>query len=151
MDACYWDSSAILKFYVAEDDSAEYKHLMGNRPEAEEICVGFLHETELYYAFQKKELDGQLDVGMAKELFGLFQSHIDNHKLQYIPWSRRVAEESRKVLDTCLSVTPPPLVRSLDGLHLATMQSEGIRKLATADKRMKEAGELLGFEVLSPA
>jgi predicted nucleic acid-binding protein len=61
-----------------------------------------------------------------------------------------------RVNDRVLSLAgelPPPTLRSLDAIHLATAQLLGgsLARLVTYDERMEVAARLIGFAVASPA
>lgn len=44
-----------------------------------------------------------------------------------------------------------PFLRSLDAIHIQTAMTIGARAVLTYDKRMMEAAEYFGIEVLAPA
>ena len=58
---------------------------------------------------------------------------------------------SRSLLDDA-GTLPPPLLRTLDAIHLAAAQRAGtsLRAVVTYDGRMAEAAALLGMPTVSP-
>lgn len=90
-DASYWDTSAILNFYVEESDSAGFLDLFTSRPEHEQITVGFLHQTELFYSLRKKEWKGYLDPSESIVQFNKFQMDVQHEDYHLLPWSVEIA------------------------------------------------------------
>lgn len=145
-DAVYWDTSALLKVYALESDSAEYHQLLLGQREA--TAVSYLHRVELYYGLSGKEQRGEIKPGSARTLFDLFKRHLKNDRYFEIPWGLDVVEQSHLVLDLNRSVDPPVALRTLDGLHIGALKSARISKLVTADLRMKEAAVNFGIQCI---
>lgn len=146
--AVYWDTSALLKIYAVEADSADYLRLLIAQPEC--IAVSFLHRIELYYGLSGKEHRGEIKPGSAKTLYHLFETHLSDGRYFEIPWGPDVVEESHRSLETNLSATPPTALRTLDGLHIGALKTARVSKLVTADQRMKAAAANFGIRCLEP-
>ena len=50
------------------------------------------------------------------------------------------------VMVTCYRRTPPVLIRTFDGIHLATARVAGETEIVAMDNRLREAAKLLGFD-----
>ena len=147
-NAIYWDTSALIKLYASEADSSDYLRLLVRQ--SEDIAVSFLHRVELYFALRGKETRGEIATGSATQLFELFERHISAGRYYIIPWGEDVAMEARKLLDTCVTASPPVMLRSLDGLHLGTLRAAKLQSVVTADLKMRDAARIAGIGVVEP-
>jgi uncharacterized protein len=128
----YLDTSALVKLIVAEPESAALSRYL--RRFADDILfTAALARTELVRAVAD---GGPSAITQARSLL----DSIDTVAL------------SRSVLDDAATL-PPPLLRSLDAIHLAAAQraARSLRAVVTYDGRMSEAAELLGMGPVSPA
>ncbi len=147
-NAIYWDTSALVKLYAAEPDSADYRKLM--LAQREEIAVSFLHRVELCFALHGKEVRGEIAAGAADSLHRSFKRHLEEGRYLEVPWGEDVAAEARVALEDVLGAVPPAILRSLDGLHLGAARAARITRLVTTDLRMSQAAAVLGFQCLKP-
>lgn len=147
-NAIYWDTSTVLKLYAPEPDSSDYLRLLIQQPE--DIAISFLHRVELYFALHGKESRGEIAAGSAAQLFQLFEQHISAGRYYVIPWGADVALAARQLLDASLSASPPVMLRSLDGLHLAALRAAKIQSVVTADTRMRNAALIAAIGVIEP-
>lgn len=138
----YWDSSVILKLYVSERDSEEWqtRALRGNRP----LRSSSLLLAEIAFALRHKETRGEINAGAARKLYLLFREDVAAGKIQVFPMGADVLEESA-VLADMRKAGKAPLLRTLDGLHLATAKLLKCREIATTDARMRTMAKALGF------
>jgi predicted nucleic acid-binding protein len=148
MAAVYWDTSALLKLYAAEADSADYLRLLG--ASTDDIAVSWLHSVELYYGLRGKEARGEIAVGAARILFVSWERHQAEGRYLRIPWGDDVALGAHRVLEAGLAASPPIPVRSLDGLHLGAALAVGISRIVSADLRMQSAATAVGLSVIIP-
>lgn len=144
----YWDTSCVVKLYVAEDDSAEYLELAG-RSDRALVSSGAL-QVEMYYALRQKELRGEIRSGGSDPLFRKFRADVGKGRLLLLPFGTDVAEQAVDAARRCHDRGPPVPLRSMDGVHLATALVAGIKYIATADERMRAAADLLGLSVITP-
>jgi len=129
MAGVYLDSSAIVKLAVREPESdALRRHLRRRRP----WISSSLARTEVLRAL--------LPAGEAAVVAG-----------------RAVLAccDLVRVNDRVLNIAgtmPPPALRSLDAIHLATAERLGsdVSELVTYDERMAEVAREMGYRVLSP-
>jgi uncharacterized protein with PIN domain len=62
----YWDSSALVKLYVQESDSTEFRKLAVN---ASCVATGSLTRHEMRTVFRRREAEGVLPNGEAAALY----------------------------------------------------------------------------------
>ena len=148
IDVVYWDTSALVKLYAAEPDSAGYLQLFAGQ--TEEIAISFLHRVELFYSLRNKEARAEISVGSAAGLFELFEEHARQGRYLEIPWGDDVANEARRLLVSCLAGAGRLHLRTLDGLHLGAVMAAGIGRLVTADARLSLAARAIGLVTLEP-
>ena len=129
MAATYLDSSAIVKLAVEEPESAALRqYLRRRRP----LMSSALARTEVMRALL---LEGEEGLARGRAVLG---------RLDLI----RVSD---RVLNVAGGLAPPDL-RSLDAIHLATVQQLGtdLRQLVAYDDRLLEAAKALGVKAASP-
>jgi hypothetical protein len=143
----YWDTSALLKCYAPEPDSAAYRSLLGNRPA---IAICFIHRLEMAYALRQKEIRGEILPMAAGPLTARFDRDADEGRFLVLPWGPDVVQAARDVLDRCVSAREPVAIRTLDGSHLAAARLTGIRDIVSTDRRMRAAAETLALNLIDP-
>jgi uncharacterized protein len=128
--ALYLDSSAIVKLAVAEPESAALRqYLRRRRP----LVTSALARTEVARAL--------LPLGPAAVLRGLEALG----RLDLIRVSDRILADAGTMM--------PAELRSLDAIHLATMQQLGatLGRVVTYDDRMSAAAAAMGRSVVAPS
>jgi predicted nucleic acid-binding protein len=128
--ALYLDSSAIVKLAVAEPESAALRrYLRRRRP----LVTSALARTEVARAL--------LPLGPAAVGRGLDALS----RLELIRVSDRILADAGALL--------PAELRSLDAIHLATLQHLGtsVVRVVTYDQRMSTAAIAMGLPVLAPS
>lgn len=127
--ATYLDSSAIVKLAIAEPHSVALRsYLRRRRP----LVSSALARTEVGRALAP--LGAQAAARGADVL-----ARVDLVRI------------SDRLLDIAATL-PPPQLRSLDAIHLATARQLGaaISRMVTYDERMAAAADFLGLRVTSP-
>jgi predicted nucleic acid-binding protein len=140
----YWDTSCVLKLYVYETDSEEYIARAACSP-GPIFCSSLLH-TELYYALRRKEIAGDIKSNAAEDLFDAFLKDWSIGRFVLIPLSDDIQDLARDALKICLTLVTPIILRSLDGLHLASALAANQTEIVTADRRMQQAARALGLK-----
>ena len=127
--AVYLDSSALVKFVVAEAESEALRRFIRRRTDR---VSSVLARLEVLRAVR---MHGAPAIERAKKV--LARIHL-----------LRIDDE---VLESA-SVLPPGVLRSLDAIHLASAQALGkdLECVVTYDRRMSEAAVLLSLSVRSP-
>ncbi len=148
MNAVYWDTSALLKLYAPEADSAGYLRILSIQHG--DVAISFLHRVELFFALRQKEARAEIAEGAARKLFASFENDVHQRRYLMIPWGADVVSTAQQTLEQCLTASPPVALRSLDGLHLGALLATGINRLITADNRMKQAAAKVGLRLVEP-
>ncbi len=127
----YLDTSALIKLVVAEPESPSLRTYLGTIPE-DTLFTAALTRTELIRAVRR--VDEAATTRSRHLLGGLATVNLTN-----------------SLLDAA-AVLEPPLLRSLDAIHLAAAQRAGadLRAVITYDIRMADAAGLLSIPVIAP-
>jgi hypothetical protein len=123
----YWDTSALVKLYAKEPDSAAFETQAMSDASGTVTARIALYEARA--TFQRKEAEGILQAGAAEKLYN------------------EMEREYGQVLTRCYGQTPTVPLRTLDALHLAAARVAGETEVVTTDKRMREAAKTLGFSL----
>jgi len=128
--ATYLDSSAIVKLAVAEAQSTALRtYLRRRRP----LLSSSLARTEVGRALLPL---GAVAVNRGEQVLA---------RLDLVRVSDRLLEAAARLL--------PPELRSLDAVHLATVQQLGasVARVITYDERMSAAAQAMGWTVVAPS
>lgn len=143
----YWDTSCVLKLYAAETDSSKWQALALSAED--DLAASALLETEMAFALEQKELRGELCKGGAKALFCAFRRDVRARRFVLYPVGEDVLSTAADLAKRCYHAAPPVMLRTLDGLHMATAHLAKCRSLATTDQRMREAASLLKIPLIA--
>ena len=144
----YWDSSALVKLFAAENESAIFHEHM--RRVGGMLATSELTRLELWSAFRRKEAEGEIGPGWAKTLLGKFDLGATRACWRFVILTDAVRAEFERVVEVCSSQTPPIFIRTLDALHVAAARVAGEKEIVATDKRLREAATLLGFQLFPP-
>lgn len=142
----YWDTSALLKLYVPETDSAYFTTLVS-------MAVGPLVTSELarletYSALLRKERAGELPADAADLIFGYFAGDVSRGRILTLPIGADVVEAGLRLTRLAHATEPPILVRSLDTLHVASAVVSGAQNVVASDGRLRRLAQLAGLPQL---
>ena len=141
----YWDTSALLKLYLAESDSASFRSLV--RPDMPR-ATGFIGKHELRTVFRRREAEGVIAKGGSVVFFDRLLDDFAGGWLTLIPETAALEVAFAWVLERCLSQVPPVFIRTNDALHIAAAKVAGETEFISADKHQRVAAAFLGFTVL---
>ncbi|HWB02473.1 MAG TPA: type II toxin-antitoxin system VapC family toxin [Verrucomicrobiales bacterium] len=141
----HWDTSGLLKLFLAETDSSLFEGLAaaGSPP-----CTVFIAKYEAHAAFLRRESEGALPAGEADRLYQDVLADIAGGDVVEVPLTAALEAEYADVLRRCLMHSPPVFVRTNDALHLASARLAGEKEFVSADVRQRAAAVHLGFKVL---
>ena len=139
MSAVYCDTSVIDAYYVPEDHSEQAEralHEQGQR------MVSSLVLTEASAAFRRKVHDRELSKADA-------QSALDSFRQDVVTGLFRVVDVERRHFDHAAAQvwSTKERLRTLDAVHLAVAELDGLRVI-TADAVMAKAAKELGIKTL---
>jgi predicted nucleic acid-binding protein len=141
----YWDTSSILKLYAEEHDSVYWQAIaLAQRPP---LLASALARVEMAFALRQKERRGQLASGAANALQKIFESDISVGRFLLVPMGKDVLSGCLELSANAVFLENRILLRTLDGLHLATALVMRCRSIATADVRLAEASKVAGLKI----
>lgn len=128
----YLDTSALIKLVVAERESRALRQYLDS-VRGDTFFTSALTRTELIRAARRLDPDA---VTAARHLLS----------------GLATVSLTTALLDTA-AVLEPPLLRSLDAIHLAAAQRAGteLRAVLTYDVRMSDAAKSLGIPIVAPS
>jgi hypothetical protein len=127
----YLDTSALIKLVVAEPESPALRTYLGTIPD-DTLFTAALTRTELIRAVRRVD---PAAITRSRHLLG----------------GLATVNLTTSLLDAA-ALLEPPLLRSLDAIHLAAAQRAGadLRAVITYDARMADAARLLEIPVTAP-
>lgn len=140
----YWDTSALLKLYVDETDSAYFETLAAeNRP----IFTSDIAREEMLCTLYRKELESNVGPGSADLLFRQFLDNESAGRIVLVPNGRDVVAEAERLVKLCYTLTPPLVIRSLDVIHVASALVGKATTVVATDSRLLAAAGAVGLNV----
>jgi hypothetical protein len=118
-------SSALVKLYVQELDSEEFRELAlkGSR-----VATGSVTRHEVRTVFRRREAEGILPSGESASLYDELTADIAATDIVIQPETADTEREFGAVFEVCFSQTPPTFIRTNDALHLASAKVAGERE-----------------------
>lgn len=142
----YWDTSALLKLYVNEPDSAFFLDFVTST--SEPVFTSAVAQVEALSAFFRKESAGDLRASGARVLLDRFQEDCQTGRVMLVPFGSDVIEEAGRLAALAYRRRHPILVRSLDLIHAATFSSLRATTMLATDQRLRDLCALLKAQVL---
>jgi predicted nucleic acid-binding protein len=139
----YWDTSALVKLYAKEPDSAVFENYLISVPSP--LTASRIIFYEARATFVRKESEGILQAGAAQTLYNELLQDVAAAEVQLIELGADVEKEHGQILNLCYQQTPPLMLRTLDALHLACARVAGETEIVATDTRLRAAAKLLGF------
>jgi predicted nucleic acid-binding protein len=137
--AWYLDTSAAAKLVIEEEHSAALRAWVSERPD--HLLASDLLRTELLRATRRLAIESN-DPAVGERLVLQAQAVVD--AIDLLPIPRHLFRDA--------GLLDPPLMRTLDALHLAVALGLGddLDGLVTYDTRMAEAARRHAIAVISP-
>ncbi len=145
-ESFYWDTSALLKLYVAEPDSTYFLQLLEGGADA--ILSSSIVTTEVICALYRKEHAGDLKQGAAGTVFRRFMTDVDAGRILTIPYGADVMREANTVVRLAFDQPRPLAIRSLDAVHVGSALAAKARTLVATDARLREVASLAQLKLL---
>jgi len=142
----YWDTSAILKLYVPEHDSAYFLDLLVRA--GQPVFSSAIAAAEVLCALYRKERAEDLGPGGARALSRRFRTDCKAGRVLLAPCGGDVMEEAGRLVKLAFQQRPPIMIRSLDLIHLASASVAKATALVASDKRLRSLGSLLELPLL---
>lgn len=141
----YWDTSCAVKLYASEPDSSHWSRFIADSDD--DHVSSALLDLELTCAFRQKESRGHLKSGGAGKLLLDFRNDVRLGHFQLFPVGADVLARATQIVENCGRQRPSVVLRTLDGIHLATAKLLNCSAIATTDERMKQAAKIAGIQV----
>ncbi len=141
----YWDSSALVKLYLHESDSAVFEALAA-QPGPMRTCP--LGEFESLLTIRHHEAARRLTGQQADQLIEDLLFDVETGVVEVVAPDLKVYSEFQHVVQTCLKRPQPISIRTLDALHLAAALSVSETEFVSHDHRQRAAAAALGMSVL---
>lgn len=145
MNSPYWDTSCILALYVAEPLSHRIATLASRGKEG--LTSSSILEYEMAFALHAKEARGEIPPLSAIRVLKKFQADLEKRRFLLAPLGQDIMSRATEVASASLRNDPPLLLRTLEGIHIATALQLRSSEIITADKRMAQAAKTLGLSV----
>jgi len=145
-EGIYWDTSALLKLYVAEPDSPYFLELLAGGDDP--LLSSSIATTEVLCALHRKEHAGDLKPGAAETVFRRFMSDVDAGRIVTIPYGGDVLSQVNTVARLAFRRPRPLPIRSLDAIHIGSALAAEARTLIATDTRLREVASLVRLKVL---
>jgi predicted nucleic acid-binding protein len=142
----YWDTSALVKLYIAETDSPYFLRLIAEGDEP--IVCSAIATTEVLCVLYRKERARALRAGGARRIYAKFDQDVRSGRILTVPYGQDVEAQAEKLVKLVFARPRPILIRSLDVIHVSTALSSRSRDLVATDTRLREVAILAGLSVL---
>jgi predicted nucleic acid-binding protein len=143
----FWDTSALLKLYVAEPDSNAFATLAERQ---DPLAISAWTTHEILCGLHRKELVHDLKAGGADAIYQRILEQIAAGTLHVIAYTATVAQRTSEVIRGCYGARTPIAIRSLDALQLGSALAGGAIEVVSADERMRVGAKIFNLRV-SPA
>ena len=140
----YWDTSALVKLYIQEPDSAVFAARI--RP-LFTVVSSLLARLEFRATMRRNESLGSLTRPEAIRAISKLDVDLAAGRLTLISVEPSVVNEFERVVDQCYGMSPPIPLRTLDAIHLASALTAGETELVTTDLRLRKAAISVGLTV----
>jgi predicted nucleic acid-binding protein len=134
----YLDTCILVKLLSHEPDSAAWHQVVLGHP----VFTSELAVAETRSALLSKERAGRISRQARMLGWRLFQDKIREQEFILLPLNRQVIERAGGIIDQC---HPKVALRTLDAVHVATMELHGGEEMASCDQRVCDACNLLGL------
>ena len=135
----YLDTAILVKLVVPEPDSAFYGRLVDG---ATEVWSSEVSSTEGFAALLRKEREGSLATPGRIAAWRQWEAQVAAGSLRLVPMTRALLRRANRLLEACHPAVP---LRSLDAIHLASVEESGTTPLVTNDRVLRAAAAKLGF------
>jgi uncharacterized protein len=142
METIYFDTSALAKWYLNEENSEEVeRYLQEHGP----VAISELTVVEMRSLLARLRREGKIDSKLENRIFGAFKEDIRQGHLSCHPLPEDLMEGAANLI-SLLSDIP---LKTLDSLHLTLAREIAADAMVTADRVMAAAAGAMGFSVVN--
>ena len=131
----YWDTSALLKLYVPEDDSGCFLDLVVSSEQP--IVSSAIAAAEMLCAVYRKECVGDLQSGGALTAYQRFLGDCREGRIVLVPYGEQIFTSAEGIVRLAFRRARPVMVRSLDAIHVASAMTARARVMVATDARLR--------------
>ncbi len=139
--ALYLDTSCLLKVFFPEPETA------ATIAQESHVVISSLARLEALVHIHGRVAAKMLSAATARRLVERFDQVLQAEPYELAPCPPGIIETAETQVR---SVVKSAYCRTLDRLHLATMQALGVHRLLTNDETQARAARGLGFEITLP-
>jgi len=136
----YWDTSALLKLYVPEDDSGYFLGLVAASDQP--LVSSAIAAVEMLCAVYRKESAGDLKGGGALAAYQGFLGDCRAGRIVLVPYGEQVFTAAEEIVGLAFRRARPVMVRSLDAIHVASAVSARARVMVATDARLRQVAAM---------
>ena len=136
----YLDTSALVKIYVPEPESASLDRSLAGR---RDLLVSDLALTEVASAIARRQREGALPDSVGARIYRRLLSDVEEGLFLRLSADQQTHRDAERVL-----MTSRVALRTLDALHLSLAIQGLAAAVATFDRRMADAAVTLGLAVV---
>jgi predicted nucleic acid-binding protein len=140
----YWDTSALVKLYVSEPDSPLFA-AHSNSTGALLCCE--LARWELFRVLVRKEAQGMISSGATHIVYSKFLSDISAGEIKLIAMDQNLELRFQQVVSRLHSLNPPLMVRTFDGIHVATADLHSATEFVATDANLRKCAAEIGLKL----
>ena len=140
----YLDSCILVKLLVIEPDSEFFIRSLEGKP----LVTSELAQTEVFSALLARERAGKISITDRRRAWHEFEARVKAGEIKIEPLNSVVLRKAMHMLERCHPKVP---LRTLDAIHLATVDLCQNFPLVTTDGRLRDAATLRGFKIFPPA
>ncbi len=142
--AVYLDTSCLLKVFFPEPETVATVALIAREPH---VIVSSLARLEALVHIHGRVAAKMLSAAAARRLNERFDQVLQEEPYELVPCPSDIIEVAETQVR---AVVRTAYCRTLDRLHLASMQALGVHRLLTNDDTQARAARGLGFETIRP-
>ena len=136
----YWDTSALLKLYLPEDDSG---YFLDSVVTSDQLLVSSaIAAVEMLCALYRKECAGELKRGGALATYQEFVGDCRAGRIVLVPCGEQVFTAAEEIVRLAFRRAQPVMVRSLDAIHVASAVTARARVMVATDARLRQVSAM---------
>jgi predicted nucleic acid-binding protein len=142
----YWDTSALLKLYVPEDDSGYFLNSVVTSDQP--LVSSAIAAVEMLCAVYRKECIGDLKRGGALATYQRFLGDSREGRIVLVPYGEQVFTAAEEIVRLAFRRARPVMVRSLDAIHVASALTARARVMVATDTRLRQVAAMAKLKLV---
>jgi predicted nucleic acid-binding protein len=139
-----WDTSALVKLYISEPDSAQFE---ARAASAGSLVCSELARWEFFRVLARKEAEGVILGGATQKIFSKFLADVSAGNVKLTAMDQNLESRFRQLVVRLHSLSPPLVVRTLDGIHIANADLHGATEFVATDVNMRKCAAAIGLKL----